>query len=185
MAFSPTLADKVAIRTEHQSATDIAIQILREVRPDIYQSHPRAQLEKLASGEALKELQSELERANEELSEYRCPYCGAPVEERGGAPTEGYPDHYGLHEIFACGYHAFDGVVESPCPSDSRFPTFQDYELQFHENLDDSTTPWSCFALSKTEMARKLSLGVAYGRTKNDAETHLREKYDRLAKKYA
>ena len=69
--FSPTLADKLAVRSENLTRQDIAIQILQEIRPDLYEKHPRSELERLASGEAAEHLQQELERATDELSEYR------------------------------------------------------------------------------------------------------------------
>lgn len=50
MAFSPPLADKVALRTEGLSVEDVAIQILCEVRPDLYSQYTRAELQRLASG---------------------------------------------------------------------------------------------------------------------------------------
>jgi|GEM_PF-1672458 len=55
VAFSPPLADTVAINTEGLKADDVAIQILREVRPDLYAKHSRTELEQLASGEALRD----------------------------------------------------------------------------------------------------------------------------------
>ena len=61
IAFSPPLADKYAVRTEDLTAEEIAIQILCDIRPDLYEKHPRAQLERLASGEALNDLQKELD----------------------------------------------------------------------------------------------------------------------------
>lgn len=45
--FSPTLADKLAVRTENLTPQDIAIQILREIRPDLYEKHPRSELNSL------------------------------------------------------------------------------------------------------------------------------------------
>jgi hypothetical protein len=52
VAFSPTLADKIAINTKGLKAEDVSIQILREVRPDLYAQHNRAELERLAASEA-------------------------------------------------------------------------------------------------------------------------------------
>ena len=182
--FSPTLADKLAVRTENLTAQDVAIQILREVRPDVYEKHPRSELERLASGEAVKHLQQELEQATHELSEYRCPFCRAPLVERGGESVGPDSDHYGLHEIFECGYHAFDGYTERPCPSDPKFPRFEDYELQFHQNLSETHYSWLCLALPKTDMARRLSLQPGYGRAKEEAERQLRERYARHATKH-
>ena len=56
LAFSPALADKIAIRTSAASATNIAIQILRQVRPDLYEKRPRVELESMANDEAVREL---------------------------------------------------------------------------------------------------------------------------------
>ncbi|MGE0681890.1 MAG: TIR domain-containing protein [Candidatus Binatia bacterium] len=68
LAFSPPLCDKVALNTAGLSAEDVAIQILREVRPDLYTKHPRAQLQRIASGAALIDLQREIDRMREELA---------------------------------------------------------------------------------------------------------------------
>jgi hypothetical protein len=53
-------------------------QILREVRPDLYATNPRAKLKHISSGAAILDLQQEIERmqqqldcAREELAEYR------------------------------------------------------------------------------------------------------------------
>ncbi|ESZ32936.1 hypothetical protein X732_27800 [Mesorhizobium sp. L2C066B000] len=43
--FSPSLADKLAVGTSQVDAMEAAIRILRAVRPDLYSSHPRAELE--------------------------------------------------------------------------------------------------------------------------------------------
>lgn len=56
-AFSPSLSDKFAIDTQRDDAQEAAIKILRTVRPDLYEKSPRAELEKLASGEAILNLQ--------------------------------------------------------------------------------------------------------------------------------
>ncbi len=88
LEFSPPLADKIALDTAGLSAQDVAIKLLREVRPDLYSKHPRAELEQLASGKAVQQLQAELEAAREELSEYRCPYCDSPMALRIDAPAD-------------------------------------------------------------------------------------------------
>jgi hypothetical protein len=183
--FSPTLADKVAVRTENLTAQGIAIQILRKIRPDLYEKHPRSELERLASGEAAKLLQQELERARDELWEYTCPFCGAPLVDGGGQFVGPNSDHHGLHKIFECGYHAFDGYTEQPCPSDPKFPRFEDYELEFHHTPSAKDHSWLCLAIPKTEMARRLSLQPGYGRTKEEAGRHLRERYDHYATKHS
>jgi hypothetical protein len=49
LSFSPPLADMVPIKTAGARAEDVALQILREVRPDLYEKYPRRQLQQLAS----------------------------------------------------------------------------------------------------------------------------------------
>lgn len=190
VAFSPTLADKVALNTEGLTAQDVAIQLFREVRPDLYAQHPRADLERIASGEALRDLQreidrtrQELEEAREELAEYRCPYCGAPLSSRLNAPADPEEKHWDIREEFGCGYQVFGGYVERPCPSDPRFPKFEEYELQCHHSLDEPHWPWQCYAVGKTDMARRLHLQPGLGRTRDEAEANVREWYDRYARK--
>lgn len=181
--FSPTLADKRGIVTENRTMESTAIDVLREIPPDIYEKHPRSELERLASGEAMKDLQRDLQQAKEELSEFRCPFCGAPLAERGGEWVGPRSDHFGIHEIFECGYRASDGRPERPCPSDPTFPRFEDYELQFRYNPAETHHPWLCRASPKTKMARRLALQPGAGRTKEEAERQLRERYERHATK--
>jgi hypothetical protein len=190
LQFSPPLADKVALRTEGLSAQDVAIQVLREVRPDLYSSHPRSELERIASGVAFRDLQEELDRTQkaleetrEELAEYRCPYCGAPLSLRIDAPADPGEDSWDLREVFECGYQVFGGDIESPCPSDPKFPKFEDYELKFFEAPNEPRWPWQCWASGKTDMARRLHLRPGQGVTRNEAEQELRYNYTRHAKK--
>lgn len=190
VAFSPILADKVALNTEGLTAQDVAIQVLREVRPDLYAQHPRAELERIASGKALRDLQreidrtrQELEEAREELAEYRCPYCGAPLSSRLNAPADPEEKHWDIREEFECGYQVFGGYVERPCPSDPRFPKFEEYELKCHHSLDELHWPWQCYANGKTDMARRLHLQPGYGQTRDEAEANVRAQYDRYGRK--
>jgi hypothetical protein len=118
--FSPSLADKLAIDSSEMSASDVAIKILRVIRPDLYEQHPRAQLEKMVNGEAIRELQAELERTKEQLEAQaqkieECPYCKAPLANIGTV------DHVEEHAIvtyktFACGYSEADGFPQKACP---------------------------------------------------------------------
>ena len=188
--FSSPLADKVALKTEGLSAQDVAIQLLREVRPDLYANHPRAELERVASGAALRDLQEEfdrtqkkLEKTREELAEYRCPYCGAPLSSRIHAPADHGEDNWDIREEFECGYQVFGGYIESPCPSDPRFPKFEDYELKFFEVPEEPRWPWQCYAIGKNDMARRLRLPTGHGATREEAERELRDNYARFAKK--
>lgn len=189
LSFSPPLADKLAIKTAGARAEDVALQILREVRPDLYEKHPRWELEQRASGEALVELQAEIERtrqeleaAREALAQFRCPYCSAPLAERISAPADPLQKHWDLREIFECGYQSFGGLIEQPCPADPGFPTLEDYELQFHESPEEPDYKWRCYARPKTDMARRLSLSVGIGRTRGEAAQRVREAYDRYAR---
>lgn len=192
VAFSPPLADKVALDTRGLRAEDVAIQILREVRPDIYSSHPRAELEKIASGQAIQELQAELDRtreelgsAREELAEYRCPHCGAGLEERVAAPLDDEARIWDTHEVFQCGHISIAGSVERPCPADPQFPRFEDFELQLSHTPEETHWKWACHAVGKTPMARKVSLGRAVGRTREEALQRMNDEYDRCARRIA
>jgi hypothetical protein len=191
LKFSPPLADKLAIDTSRIGSQDVAIQILRVVRPDLYSRHPRVQLERLASGQAIQDLQSEIERmreeleaTREELSEFQCPYCQAPLAERVNAPLDSSQKHWDLSEIYACGYQSFGGQIGSPCPSDPRFPKLEEYELQFHHNPREPRLKWQCLAHPKTINARRLSLSHSLGDTKEEAESGIRDEYKRRSRKY-
>jgi ribosomal protein L37AE/L43A len=180
--FSPSLADKVAIRTAELSASDAAIQVLAIVRPDLYEKHPRAELEKLATGEAFQKLQEEFDSLQEQLAEYQCPFCAAPVVERISAPADMEEKHWDLREIFECGYTVFGGQIEQVCPNDTRFPAFTDYSVHC-ELIDKRANLWMCAALPKTEFARKLRISPTYGHTEDEARSALLESYGRLARK--
>lgn len=190
--FSPSLADKIALRTDDMKATDMAIQILRDVRPDLYSKHPRAQLERLASGEAVKELQQEIENTRQELevtreqlAEFKCPYCGAGLVGRGDAPLDPEEKHWDIIETFACGYQVFGGSIQQPCPADPRFPKFEDFRLEFKEFSADTSSyyKWQCYGIGQTDMARRVHLMPGYGVTKEEAAAKVRENYERIARK--
>lgn len=115
--FSPTLADKVAARTDDASPTDIVLQVLREVRPDLYERHPRSQLERMVSGDAIADLQEELASLREQMSEFQCPHCQAKLVGSIDAPADFEEKHWDVRRTFECGYREFGGTVENPCPS--------------------------------------------------------------------
>jgi hypothetical protein len=189
IAFSSPLVDLIALNTATEEASEIAFKLLHRIRPDIYSKTERAQLEKLASGEAMSDLQiqieqarEELEAAKEELAEYRCPYCEAPLSSRVDAPLDDNERDWDVVEHFACGYSCFGGQVQSPCPADPKFPHFEDYELRFTELRTDPLWKWSCIAIGKTRMATLLSLTNGLGRTKEEAAAEVKKSYDRYAK---
>lgn len=184
LAFSPPLADKVALVTSGLAAEDIAMNLLSEIRPDLYSKHPRAELQRLASGAALRELQTELDAAREELLKYRCPYCGAPMSIRVDAPTDPDEKDWDVREIFECGFTQLGCYLEKPCPSDPRFPKLDEYELRFHKSPGETHSMWQCYAFGRTDMARRIDLWHGAGRTKKEAKQQVLEQYARVSKHF-
>jgi hypothetical protein len=175
LRFSPSLADKVAIKTAGLEALDVALQVLMEVRPDIYQMHPRAELAKIASGEAIAELKEDLENVKDQLAEFQCPFCGAPLVEQTSVPHT-YGDD--LYQGFDCG-HETGGGRETPCPSDPKFPKFEEYELRTEYHAEEGIWPWVCYALPRTHMAQRLGLFRALGKTEREAMQEAFDQYKR------
>jgi len=175
--FSPSLSDKFALDTQWVDAQEAAIRILRTVRPDLYEKHPRAELEKIASGEALQELQGEIEQLREQLEEYRCPCCGAPLSTRIDAPVDPEERHWDAVETYECGLQTFGGTIRHPCPSDPKFPSLDDYELICEQASDPSDREWWCYAKPKTDMARKVHLDVGHGRSEAEARRKVEATY--------
>lgn len=180
-AFSPTLADRFAVRTSDGSALDIALQILNVIRPDIYDAHPRAQLEKRANGEALAEIEAELVQAREDLAEVQCPFCTARVSTIVSAPVDPEERDWDLVRHFECGYSDFAGQISRLCPSDPNFPKFEDYELVVHEP-ETTGSYWTCHAFAKTDAARKVSLREAFSNTREGALEEMRANYSAAAR---
>jgi hypothetical protein len=188
-AVSPPLADKLAIITAGSPAQDISLRVLRAVRLDLYEKHPRSHLERIASGEAMAELQCDLEEVQQQLkaahldlSDYRCRYCGASASSRNETPLDDEQRDWGIVQTFSCGHQTVDGVLECPCPKDPKFPEFDDYELIFRERPDGTSSEWHCYAKPKTSMARMVHLSEAPGRTKEQAASRVRELYDERAR---
>jgi len=69
MDYSPPLADAAAIVASGIAAEHVVIAILKKVRPDIYAQYPRPKLEAMVRGEALQQLQIELDTIKDELRE--------------------------------------------------------------------------------------------------------------------
>jgi hypothetical protein len=182
LTFRPPLADKRALDTRHLDAEAIALQLLQEIRPDIYASHPRADLQRLASGEMLETLRDEieqtriqLEEAQEELSEFQCPTCSARLESKTVVPLDDpYNDGY-LFERYECGYESSEGYMSRPCPYDPHFPNPEDYELTSSRNYAlAAEAQWSCFAKPKTHWARLIDVPHGFGATQEEAEASVR-----------
>lgn len=179
--FSPTLADKLAVRTSDAAAVDIALQILIVIRPDLYTRHPRAQLAKLASGEALSELQRELVTLREQLSEYQCPYCKSELTNSVQAPLDPEEKHWDVVRTFECGYSDFGGVKMRLCRRDPAFPSFEEYELLFEEERG-LRNKWACHARGKTENARKVPIPRTVGVTREEAAKQMKAEFERIAR---
>lgn len=178
-AFSPSLSDKMAIDTQKDDAQDAAIKLLRAIRPDLYHAHPHAELERLASGEALADLQSEIEGLRGQLSEYLCPHCGSELEGREYIEYDGRSS--GVVETFVCGYST-GGWNDRPCPADPRFPKLDDYHLDVMQDERDATR-YVCYPKPKTEMARSVHLPVGIGRTEEGAREFVIRHYESLRKR--
>ena len=165
--FSPSLSDKLAIDTQRFDAQQAAIRILRMVRPDLYRQHSRADLEKMASGEAIAELQRKIEELRAQVAEYQCPHCGAPLMERD----------WDLVETYECGFQTSAGTIQRPCPSDPRFPSLDDYDVTCKRASGQSDYEWQCDARPKTDMARKIHLDSGYGRSEDEARRKVKATY--------
>jgi hypothetical protein len=181
--FSPTLADKLAVSTSEVDAIDIALQILNVIRPDLYAKHPRSQLVKLANGEALAELQNELSSLREQLSEYQCPHCGSLLVSSVDAPFDEREKHWDAVRTFECGYVEHGCTTLQLCPHDPQFPKLEDFELRCDEAGAGFATSWVCMAFPKTDAARKLRLYQTFGRTREEAESEMKQQYERLPKR--
>ena len=175
--LSPSLSDKFAIDTRRVDAQEAAIKILRMVRPDLYQKHPRAELEKIASGEAIQELQCEIEELKEQMAEYQCPHCGAPLSIKIDTPADEEQKHWDLREIYECGFQIFGGTIEHPCPSDPNFPKLEDYELIINRVEDETVEEWRCHARPKTDMARTLRLDMVQGKSEAEVRKKMETTY--------
>ena len=170
--FSPSLSDKFAIDTQGHDAEEAAIKILRTVRPDLYEQSSQADLERLASGDAIRELQHEIERLREQVEEFQCPKCSAPLITRVDAPMDDEQKHWDVVETYECGLQVFGGVTRYPCPSDPLFPSWNDYKVVCQRTTAMAGYEWRCDAWPKTEMARKVHIECCYGHS----EDHAREK---------
>jgi hypothetical protein len=122
------------------------------------------------------ELREELAAIKEEISEYKCPHCSAPLSSRNEVDLDEHTSD--TVESFACGYSTLGGFVESPCPSDAKFPKLEDFEM--HTSFNPKYKEWTCFATGKTPIAKKVSLGSAAGRTEAEARQSVIEHYEHL-----
>jgi transcriptional regulator with XRE-family HTH domain len=99
-----------------------------------------------------------------------CGACGAQLLERVYVPHE-----YGDAELetFACG--SSRGWRDRPCPSDPRFPRFEDYDLAFY--ADDDGERWMCVARGLTDAARAVELSPATAASRDKAARWVERSY--------
>ena len=113
--FSPSLADKIALKTSELNAHDIAINLLRKISPDKYSQYSQEELHRYTNGTAVQNLQEQLNFLQEKLSEYQCPYCGSQIISRIEAPADDDFKHWDLRETFECGFTRFGSIEEQHC----------------------------------------------------------------------
>lgn len=170
--FSPSLSDKIAIDTRKVDAEEAAIQLLREIRPDIYQVHPRAELENLANGKALLQIQNEIEELRNQLADYQCPYCEFALV--GREYIEFDERTSGTADLFECGYST-GGYYERPCPFGPDFPELEEYDLRV--SYDQKYSKYVAHASPKTDRARSVQLEIGTGSTEEEAREYVLEHY--------
>ena len=175
-AFSPMMADLVALQTVGRTAQDVALALLAEIRPDLYESKGRSQLKKLATGKAFEELEEELLDLRDKVSDLLCPSCEAPLVERFFSSDDRDPNQVDI-DAFDCG-HVRGGYHPQACPHDPGFPALAEYELKCEGSATDT---WFCRAVPKTAAARSHYLGATDGPTATEAKNRLIEKYNRTA----
>lgn len=175
-ALSPMLADLVALPTAGRTAQDVALALLAQIRPDLYEAKGRSQLEELATGRAFEELEAQLSDLREKVSELLCPYCEAPLVERMVAYDDADPNQADI-DVFECG-HVSGGHHPQACPHDPAFPELTEYELRCEAVGSDT---WFCFPVPKTAAAKRHHLRGEDGPTERDVRNRLIERYNRGA----
>ncbi len=175
-ALSPLLADLVALPTAGRTAQDVALALLAQIRPDVYEAQGRSQLERLATGEAFEELEAELSDLREKVADLLCPNCEAPLVDMFRSYDDSDPSQADV-DYFECG-HISGGHQPQACPHDPAFPALSDYELDCKEAGADR---WVCFAKPNTAAARRHRLSAKDGPTEREARNRLIESYNRGA----
>ncbi len=127
-------------------------------------------------------LQEKLVQTTQELSEFQCPVCGAPLVTRNAIPMS--ESDTGAFEAYACGHETVDGVTDRPCPSSPLFPQFDEYEVRLVESAQGDDRLWISFANPKTRNARRVDLGREFGKTQDEARSRLFERHQRAARRW-
>jgi hypothetical protein len=126
----------------------------------------------------VEELKDELETAQDELGQYKCPHCGAQLSSAGSVQLDEHSDGY--YQSFECGYAVMDGFVETLCPSDTKFPPLEDFDLKVSKSSQENQ--WICVPIPKTSQARKVHLHPQPGKTEQEAKQHVVEDYEFIKK---
>ena len=129
--------------------------------------------------EQLEQLKGKLNEAQEQLSEFQCPHCCAPLIGSVGAPVNAEENHWDIRQEFECGFQRCGATIESLCPSDPRFPKLEDYELNYEQTSDASDAWWTFQPIPKTVMAKKQHFSWSHGMTKEEAKQAFIDKYTR------
>lgn len=175
-SLNPMLADRFALVTSDQTATDVALALLAEIRPDLYESAGRSQLEQMTSGSAFTDLQNELLNLREKVTDLLCPHCEAPLAERIRSYDDDDPSQADV-DVYECG-HVIGGNHPQACRHDPDFPPLIDYELRSHSGHGDT---WICSARPKSPAAMRHRLSSETGRTESEALESVIANYNRGA----
>lgn len=115
--------------------------------------------------EKIEELEDRLIDVEHDRAQFHCPFCDAPIS---GVTSEDFPEHHCIvtYEIFECGYVTADGHEQVPCPSGPNWPGLDEFDFVTKKvgNM------WTCYAIGKTDRARRVNSIVKHGRTKAGAE---------------
>lgn len=170
---SPSLADKMALRTTDTDAATLALQILQCVDPARYLASSRADLQRQVGEDVIVCLQAQidaaenrLQEAHDALARFQCPTCKADLSSTGIIEHE-----YGDSRIdrFECGYESIDGYKSRLCRKSPEFPSLDDFDI--HTRGDGRV--FLAWAVAKTELASMASIPGGHGRTAEEAIAHL------------
>jgi len=114
--------------------------------------------------EMIDALELQLREVEQYRAQFHCPDCDSTIVSSG---MEDIPDAHSIvmHEHYACGRHTVDGFEESPCPYGPRWPKLDEFEFK----TENHGSFWSCYALPKTERARRVSILSGQGKSEEEA----------------
>jgi len=157
-----------AIRAANK--TNITLTSIEDLQ--LYISEKTDELETLR--ERLAEAESQLDDAENELSEYRCPDCGSKLVARQEVWFD--DNNAGEIEVFECG-REIGGHLDRPCPSGQDFPALDEYDLTIFASGSEPHWKFQCYAAPKTARARRVTLDIGHGRTIDEAREWVIEHY--------